>query len=120
MKMRKLFLLSFIIFASASIGYRAGYRRSVGGVGGVVHPAPGKPVHVTLDFFEDSKQIDNWFFLCNVIHIEILERDETDEKFSHELNDVINKFLNDKNRKEDKSTFVKYRNGASVHKNYRN
>jgi hypothetical protein len=101
MKMKKIILLSFIFFVSTSIGFRVGYRSGV-------HSAPARPVHVTLDFFYDPKRIDNWTFLCNVIHIEIIERDETDEKFSNELNDVINKFVTVNNKKIDKSTFVKY------------
>lgn len=108
--MRELILLSFIFFASTSIGYRVGYRN------GAV--APSEPVYVTVDTFDYFKNIDNWFFPCNVIHIEIIERDETDEKFSSELNDVINKFVNNKNI--DKSAFVKYCDGTSVYKNYCN
>ena len=63
-----------------------------------------------------------------MIHIEIIERNEIDERFSSELNDVINKFVNefvnefvnDNSKNINKSTFVKYCDGASVHKNYHN
>jgi hypothetical protein len=112
--MRELILLSFIVIASTSIGYRVGYR--VGYRNAAV--APSKPVYVTVDAFEDFNKFDNWFFPCNVIHIEIIERDETDEKFSSELNNVITKFVN--NKEKYKSTFVKYCDGTSFYKNYCN
>lgn len=109
MKMREFILLSFIVFASTSIGYRIG-RSAV--------PPPSKPVYVTIDALNDLRKIDNWFFPCNVIHIEIIERNESDEEFSRELNDVITKFVKDKII--EKSTFVKYCDGTSVYKNYCN
>lgn len=106
--MREFILLSFIVFVSTSIGYHIGYRRAI--------LQPGK--FVTVDALNDFKNIDNWFFPCNVIHIEIIERNESDEKFSRELNDVITKFVKDKSI--EKSTFVKYCEGTSVYKNYCN
>tara|TARA_B110000037_G_C16962089_1_gene441421 strand:- start:191 stop:514 length:324 start_codon:yes stop_codon:yes gene_type:complete len=102
-------LFSFIVFASTSIGYHIG-RKAV--------PPPIKPVYVTVDALNDLRNIDNWFFPCNVIHIEIIERNESDEKFSRELNDVITKFVKD--RSIEKSTFVKYCDGTSVYENYCN
>lgn len=109
--MRELILLSFIVFASTSIGYHIG-RSAV-----PLTPA-SKPAYVTVDALNDFKNIDNWFFPCNVIHIEIIERDESDETFSRELNDVITRFVKDKSI--EKSTFVKYCDGTSVYKNYCN
>ena len=124
--MREFILLSFIIFASTSIGYHMGYRSAVNSA--LTNPVLTNPVltnlvltnPVTVDVFDDFKNIDNWFLPCSVIHIEIIERNEIDERFSSELNDVINKFVNDNSKNINKSTFVKYCDGASVHKNYHN
>ena len=58
---------------------------------------------VNVEVFQNVKNIDNWYFPCNVFQIEIIERDEKDEELSKELNDVIKNFLIDKNI--DKSTF---------------
>lgn len=133
--MRKLFLLSFIIFVSTSIGYSVGYR--VGGVASTVLTKPihknvkpihenVKPIHenvkhenvkanANVHFFQYVKHIDSWFFPCNGIYIEIIERDENSEKLYNELTKLIHKFVFDK--KIAKSTFVEYCYAAGVNKN---
>jgi hypothetical protein len=115
--MKELVILSFIIFVS--IGYRVGYRVGVSSVS----TEPLKPAgleattEANIEIFQNVKKIEDWFFPCNVIHIEIIERDEKDEKLYNELNCTINKFID---RKQHKSTILKNCYGASVNKNYCN
>ena len=101
--MREFVLLSFIIFASTSIGYRVGYHMGNGAVATEQVPIEQMiPIPVKVDFHQNVKKIDDWFFPCNVIHIEITERDKKDEDLSIELNESLKRIL------IDKSTFTEY------------
>lgn len=111
--MKELVILSFIIFVS-TIGYRVGYHVGVSSVS----TEPAKVTETTeanVETFQNVKKIEDWFFPCNVIHIEIIERDAKDEKLYNELNDSINKLI-----EQHESTILKNCYGTSVHKNHCN
>ena len=103
--MKGLYALSFIVTSTLffNLGYRMGQYRSIKN-----EPPEVKPIEVKLNFFQYVKEVDNWFFPCNVIHLEIIERDETDEFFYSEMCGFIKKFI--KERKNSGLTFIEYSN----------
>lgn len=99
--MRGFVLLSLIIFASTSIGYGVGYhvgRKTISSSETCKPDEPSTPPHpgVNLNCYQDTRTIDTWVFPCNVIIIEMIEREKKDEELYNELNENIEKFLIDK------------------------
>ena len=118
--MKGLYALSFIITSTVcySLGYRMGQYRPIkdGSEKSV------KPIEVNLNFFQNAKKNDNWFFPCNVIHVEILERDNIDKKFYNEMCEFIKKFIHEGKNSTlvEYSTFVEYCKGSCIEQNDQN
>ncbi len=96
--MRQFILLSFVIIASTSVGYSVGYHmghRTVSSEPDEPYQVKIRP-NVNLNCYQDTKNIDTWVFPCNVIIIEIIEREKEDEELFNELHENIKKILIDK------------------------
>ena len=94
------------------LGYVMGQYRTIRGEPEI----SAKPATVNLNFFQYEKKIRDWFFPCKVIHVEVIERDEHDNKFYNEMRGLIKQFLSERNH----SAFVEYCDGSCIEQNDQN